>query len=288
MGEIATEFAHTERMRFHYRRHGAEDGLPMLLIHGSFASSRWWEPFLQILPDAVLAVAPDLRGCGLSDRAATGYGIEEQAVDLQALVTALAWDEFDLVAHSSGGAIAVEFTLNHPGRVRTLSLVDSVPVEGVFTPLDTYVLLEQMRTDRALLRQALAALMPTFPTTDSQEHAQAHRFFERLVDDAQQMAPAAFTAVAEALGRWNRFAEARQLTLPCLIVWGDQDVIVDRDAVTRSLLTIPGASNLEVLRGVGHSPMIEAPVTLAERIIEFLAADYDEYGAIRSSAENDA
>jgi len=273
-------FLATPALTFYYRTQGQTDGLPLLLLHGSYASSRWWEPFLAVLPDEIWAVAPDLRGCGRSDKPLVGYNIEEQAADLWAFVQALGWQGFDLIAHSSGGAIALEFALNHPATLNTLTLVDSVPVEGVFTPLDGLLVLEQMKTDRPLLRQALATLMPTFPL-DSPENS---AFFEQLGADAQQMAPPAFTAIAESLGRWNRFAEAKQLTLPTLIIWGDQDQIVGRDATTRTLIAIPGANNLEVLPGVGHSPPIEAPLLLAERIIDFITADFTNFADIRDLA----
>jgi pimeloyl-ACP methyl ester carboxylesterase len=98
------------------------------------------------------------------------------------------------------------------------------------------------------------------------------------------MAPAAFTALAESLSQWNRFAEARRLTLPTLVVWGELDEIVTREATTRTLIAIPGATNLEVLQGVGHSPMIEAPLTLAEKIVEFIIQDFDNFDEVRASA----
>ena len=112
-------------------------------------------------------------------------------------------------------------------------------------------------------------------------------FFNQLVTDAQQMAPAAFTAIAESLNHWNRFSDAKALTLPTLLVWGDQDHLVTRDAMTRSLIAIPGANNLEVMRGVGHSPMIEAPVGLAERLIDFMTEDYAEFEEVREMAGGD-
>lgn len=240
---------------------------------------------MSVLPDAVLAVAPDLRGCGASDKPDHGYEIEEQGEDLAAFVEGWGQDEFDLVAHASGGAIAVEYGLHNPHRMRTLTLIDSVPIEGAYTPLEMLRLLDQMQTDRGLLSQALAALMPTFPGIDERGSPAELAFFQQLVDDAQQMAPAAFTAVAAALGRWNRFEEARHLTLPTLLIWGDQDIVVDRGATTRSLIAIPGAANLEVLRNVGHSPMIEAPVVLAERIIDFIADDFDDFDSVRRLAD---
>lgn len=277
----------TPRLTFHYRTHGDADGLPMLLLHGSFASSRWWEPFFEILPDEIYAIAPDLRGCGGSEQSKNGYEIPEQAEDIAAFVDGLGLEDFDLVGHSSGGPIAIEYVLSHPGRARSLILLDSAPIEGVFTPLEGYQLLEQMQADRDLLRQALASLMPATPppTMTAEEF---HAFFERLVDDAAGMAPAAFTAVARALDHWNRFEEARRLSLPSLLLWGALDTLVDRDSTTRMLIAIPGAANLEVLAGVGHSPMIESPVALAERIIDFITEDFAGFEEARVFAEQEA
>ncbi|MCY3898639.1 MAG: alpha/beta hydrolase [Caldilineaceae bacterium] len=260
---------HTTRLTFNIRTSGNTDGVPLLLLHGSHATSRWWEPFFAILPDSIYAIAPDLRGCGQSTHSQDGYDIEDQAEDIAELIQSLALTDFDLVGHGSGGAIAIEYALRYSQRLRSLILVDSVPIEGAFTPLQGLQILSQMRDDRSMLRQALSTLFPSAPPPTMSEK-EFESFFERLVDDAASMAPAAFTAVAEALGRWNRLEEAHRLTLPTLLLLGTEDVIIERDAATRSLLAIPGASNLEILRGVGHSPMVESPVVLAERIIDFI------------------
>ncbi len=277
-------FVQTSRMIFHYRTHGDADGVPLLLLHGSHASSRWWEPFFAILPDSIFAVAPDLRGCGQSSHSESGYEIADQAADVAEFAEALALSEFDLVGHGSGGAIATEYALRYREHVHSLILVDSVPIEGAFTPLQGLQLLSQMRADRTLLRQALAALMPSVPPP-TMTRPEFDAFFDLLVDDAAEMASAAFTALAEAVGRWNRLEEAQRLTLPTLLMLGAEDIIVERDAATRSLLAIPGAANLEILRGIGHSPMIESPVVLAERIIDFITEDFDSFEEAREYAE---
>lgn len=270
-------------MTFNVRTSGSSDGVPLLLLHGSHATSRWWLPFFAILPDSIRAIAPDLRGCGQSTHSSGGYDIDDQAEDIDALIQALALSDFDLVGHGSGGAIAIEYALRNSQRLHSLILVDSVPIEGAFTPLQGLQMLSQMRDDRPLLRKALSALFPTAPPpTMSSDEFDA--FAEQLVDDASEMAPAAFTALAEALGRWNRLEEAHRLTLPTLLLLGTEDIIIERDAATRSLLAIPGASNLEILRGIGHSPMIESPVVLAERIIDFITEDFESFEEARDSA----
>lgn len=275
----------TARLTFNTRTSGSTDGVPLLLLHGSHATSRWWEPFFAILPDSIYAIAPDLRGCGQSTHSQDGYEIEDQAEDIAELVQSLALSDFDLVGHGSGGAIAIEYALRYSRRLRSLILVDSVPIEGAFTPLQGLQLLTQMRSDRSMLQKALSTLIPSAPPPTMSEK-EFESFFERLVDDAASMAPAAFTAVAEALGRWNRLEEAHRLTLPTLLLLGTEDVIIERDAATRSLLAIPGASNLEILRGVGHSPMVESPVVLAERIIDFITEDFDSFEEARGYAHD--
>ena len=276
---------HTARLTFNIRTSGNTEGVPLLLLHGSHATSRWWEPFFAILPDSIYAIAPDLRGCGQSTHSQGGYEIEDQAEDIAELIQSLALTDFDLVGHGSGGAIAIEYALRYSQRLRSLILVDSVPIEGAFTPLQGLQLLSQMREDRPMLQKALSTLFPSAPPPTMSEK-EFESFFERLVDDAASMAPAAFTAVAEALGRWNRLEEAHRLTLPTLLLLGTEDVIIERDAATRSLLAIPGASNLEILRGVGHSPMVESPVVLGERIIDFITEDFDSFEEARGYAHD--
>jgi pimeloyl-ACP methyl ester carboxylesterase len=273
----------TPRLAFHCRAWGADDGIPTLLLHGSYGTSRWWERFAAALAPEIYAVAPDLRGCGGSSKTAGGYSIEEQAADIASLVAALRWDDFHLVAHSSSGAIAVEYALGARGAISTLTLVSTVPVEGVFTPIDGYMLLEQMRSDRTLLAEAMALLMPTVAESAQHGSIEDQLLLASLVDDALAMAPAAFVDVARSLSHWNRFGDARELTLPTVLVWGDRDEIVDRAATTRTLIAIPGASNLEVLRGVGHSPMLEAPARLAEIFTNFIVQDFGSFDTIRDS-----
>jgi 3-oxoadipate enol-lactonase len=270
----------TDRLTMSIRRQGDADGLPMLLLHGGLATGRWWDPLLAVLPDAICAIAPDLRGCGASDRPDQGYSIEEQAADVLALLHALGWEEVDVVGHASGAAIAVEVALMQPQAARTLTLVAPAPIEGVFTPVDMLMVLEQMRHDRELLAQALAAVMPSIDREDAANAV----FFAQLVADAAALAAPVFTEIALSLSRWNRFGHARRLTMPTCLIWGDQDIIVTRDAVTRTLIAIPGANNLEVLRGVGHAPMIEAPVRLAERLIDFITEDFDDFEEARRMA----
>jgi pimeloyl-ACP methyl ester carboxylesterase len=57
---------------------------------------------------------------------------------------------------------------------------------------------------------------------------------------------------------------------PTLVVWGDDDGVVDREYGRAYALAISGAE-FRLLRGVGHSPQLEAPQVLAETVLPFIA-----------------
>ena len=253
---------------------------PILFVHGGFASSRWWRPVAELLPvDEFTCYLPDLCGCGRSRRPEdpASYRVEQQVADLAALIEQLDLNNLHLVGHSLGAAIALTYAATDPSRLRSLTLVSTPSPGGTPTPPEGYELLEQMRVDRGLLSQALASIMPA---------RAPDAFFQQIVNDAQGQAPAAFTATAEALDQWRLPPEAlAQLRLPVLLMWGDRDQIVERDGQTRLLLSIPGANNLEIFRGTGHSPMLERTEGFVEALLAFIGQDFAEYSAVRELAE---
>jgi branched-chain amino acid transport system permease protein len=271
----------TPHLRLYYEQSGAGPQ-PVVLVHGSFATSRWWQPVMALLPaEQFTCCAPDLPGCGRSDRPddPASYAVEPLAAALADLLDAQGLWDVELVGHSLGAAVALSYAVANPSRLRSLTLVSTPSPQGTPTPPEGYALLEQMRSDRSLLAQALASTMPA--------HA-PDPFFQQLVDDAQGQAPAAFGAAALALGQWRLDrSDLLQLRLPVLLVWGDRDQIVERAVQTGLLLSIPGANNLEVLRGCGHTPMLERPAAFAQVLLNFIGQDFAGNAAIRDQASRE-
>ena len=59
-----------------------------------------------------------------------------------------------------------------------------------------------------------------------------------------------------------------RITVPVLLIWGDRDRIVFHRGAKRVLDVVPD-SRLELLKGVGHCPQVEAPARFAELVLEF-------------------
>ena len=74
-----------------------------------------------------------------------------------------------------------------------------------------------------------------------------------------------------------------QVRLPVLLLWGDHDHFVLRGVQRHLLLNMPGANNLEVFRGVGHSPMLERPEGFVRVLLDFVLLDFEGYADIRDA-----
>ncbi len=132
---IASEFATTSRFRIHYLRFGPDQGEAVVFLHGNGASSTWWEETMIALPPTFRAIAPDLRGYGLSDRSAlvdATRGVQDWVDDLYALLDSLSVDRFHLVGHSLGGLTSwgVMADSRASGRLRTVTVVAPGPPCG--------------------------------------------------------------------------------------------------------------------------------------------------------------
>lgn len=103
----------------------------VLLVHGLASNARLWDAVAACLSEAGRAVAAvDLRGHGRSDKPDRGYGTEEVAEDVAAVLGALAredpgvWSQAVVVGQSWGGNVAVELAWRHPELVRGVVAVD--------------------------------------------------------------------------------------------------------------------------------------------------------------------
>ena len=74
-------FIKTSQLEMHYETGGRGKEV-LLLLHGNFASWRWWQPILKNTPPGYRAYAPDMRGCGDTDQPEEGYTIVQHADDL--------------------------------------------------------------------------------------------------------------------------------------------------------------------------------------------------------------
>jgi pimeloyl-ACP methyl ester carboxylesterase len=123
----------TNRLETHVLTSGPAAGEPVLFLHGNLSTSTYWEETMLRLPKRFRAVAPDLRGYGLSDQAAridAMRGTGDWVDDAISLADTLGWDRFHLVAHSLGGCVAWRLLGGQSHRLHSATLFAPGPPCG--------------------------------------------------------------------------------------------------------------------------------------------------------------
>ncbi|WP_424531159.1 alpha/beta fold hydrolase [Sphaerisporangium viridialbum] len=130
MNAVRSRTVRTERLATHIRETGA--GVPVVFVHGNLSDGSAWDEQLALLPGGFHGIAPDLRGYGNSEPAPVDAtrGVGDYRDDLAALLDALGLDAVHLVGHSLGGGVILDFAMNHPGRVLSLTPVAPVSPYG--------------------------------------------------------------------------------------------------------------------------------------------------------------
>ncbi len=122
----------------HGRIHAESEGTgpAIVFVHADFVDGRMWDEVRTHLAPRYRTVAYDKLGYGRSDPA-TAPVVRRQ--ELAAVVDTLGLETFHLVGCSNGGQQALDFALEHPARVRSLTLVNASPSgwqpEGDMPPL---------------------------------------------------------------------------------------------------------------------------------------------------------
>jgi len=134
---IQTAFAQLENVTLHYAHAG--EGRPIIFLHGFPAFWYAWHQQLEQFGQTMWAIAPDGRGVNHSSKpdAISAYHIDELALDVAQLADHLEIEQFVLVGHDWGGALAWQVAQNYPDRVSHLIVANAPPVSALHYALAT-------------------------------------------------------------------------------------------------------------------------------------------------------
>lgn len=103
---------------------------PALLLHGFGGDANNWLFNLEALGADRPVFAVDMPGHGQSTKQVGNGSLAEMAEIVGQLIESLEVKRVHLVGHSMGGAIALQFALDNPGSVASLSLISAAGLPG--------------------------------------------------------------------------------------------------------------------------------------------------------------
>jgi pimeloyl-ACP methyl ester carboxylesterase len=264
---------HLDGGDIHVSQDGPRDAAALVLIHGLGASTEWWSPMVPTLATSYRVIRIDLLGHGRSAKpAGGGYAVPQQGRRVGQALDQLGVEHATVIGHSTGGYVATALAEHRRDLVTALALINTGPRLDAFIsdgPVGKLVfvpvlgqLLWRLRTDGILRRGLSTAFAPGFHVP------------QQVVDDTRSMTYHALTATSRASNDYltQRPLPDRLTSLgtPMLVIFGelDQRWRSSSAALYRSITGV----KVELVPGVGHSPMLEDPPRTAGLLLSFISS----------------
>jgi len=267
------------------------NGQVIVLMHGKNFCSATWKESINVLEDAgYRVIAVDQIGfCKSTKPELYQYSFQQLARNTHALLESLSIPKATLVAHSTGGMIAIRYALMYPASTNQLVLVDPIGLEdwkakGVPSISVDQWYARELRTNADKIRQYEQNTYYAGTWSDS---------YEPWV----QMLAGMYRGAGKDLVAWNSallydmiytqpvYYELEQIAVPTLLLIGDKDnTAIGKDLAPPSVRTllgrypelakqavarIPGAKLVE-FPDMGHAPQIQNPAIFHSALLKGL------------------
>ena len=253
----------------HYVYLEGGQGEPLMLLHGFGANKDNFDRVARFLTPHYRVIVPDHIGFGESSHPQDAdYAPTAQAERLRALAQALGVKTLHLGGSSMGGQIALTYAALHPDEVKSLWLLAPAGVWSAPESEMRKVARETGHNPLMAKNEAEFAEVFSFVMTDppyiprpmlnvmAQERIGNFALEERILKQ---------------LGADPVEQRVTGLATPTLIVWGDNDRVLI-PASADILHKLMPHSQVLMMPGIGHLPMLERPQPSAEDYLRFRAA----------------
>jgi len=253
-------------------------GSPVILIHGLGRHVEDWLPTIYPLAERHRVFAIDLVGSTHSDGPPTSHSLPDLAKFVESFLDAQDTGKTSLIGHSLGGSVALQYAILFPSKVSSLVLVNSaglgkeLPLSLRFSSLPilgrwlTHPSREGIANslrkavyDPALVTEEWIQLcyhQATLPGAQDALLGMIHAFI-----DPSGMRDDVIRPISENL---------THISVPTLIVWGQQDPILPVSHAFAAREALPNAW-LRVFDPCGHFTQIERCREFNALVLEFLA-----------------
>lgn len=267
----ASRFIQAAGFQWHVQVMG--HGPPLLLLHGTGASTHSWRQIAPYLADKFTLVIPDLPGHGFTGQPPFhAYTLPGMASAVAELMTALSLSPSFVVGHSAGAAVAIRMTLD-----KILTPLGMVSVNGallpfqglaghIFSPLAKLMclnpLIPKLFAWRAIDRTAVGRLLTG---TGSVTTAEDVELYGRLFTS-----PSHCAAALGMMARWDLDSlvqDLPRLTIPLCLIAAARDQAIPVSDAKRVAALVKG-SHVRFIPDAGHLAHEEQPSAVAEIIFE--------------------
>ncbi len=268
----ASRFVESGGLTWHVQVMGS--GPPLLLVHGTGASTHSWRDLLVPLSARFTVIAPDLPGHGFTSMPARsdGLSLRSMALGLTGLLSALGHKPELGVGHSAGAAILARLCLDGALPLKTLISLNGaiLPLAGVagqiFSPIAKFLIEFDFVPRLAASRNAdPAAIAGLLNNTGSKLDARGQELYGRLARN-----PGHVAAALGMMANWDLNSlepELPRLTARVVLVASGLDRMIKPDDSFKLRDRLPH-SEVVYMRDLGHLAHEERPADIVALVIQ--------------------
>lgn len=238
------------------------EGDVILCVHGLGGTSNFWRPVVTALSESYRVIAPDLPSSGRSDNDPS-LSIASLAADLLALMDGLEVQSFRLIGHSMGTIVCQHIALAASDRVKDMVLLG--PLAQPPEPArDALAQRAGVARDQGMTGIANTIADVALSVETKRDNPNGQGFVrEMLLRQSGEGYAQSCIALSEA-----QAADAGALTMPVLLITGDQDGVAPPANVSLLDEALPH-SEFKLLEGCGHWTLTEKDQEVLELIRGF-------------------
>ncbi len=240
---------------------------PTLLVLHDYEVVTEWLPYHAALAQRFSVIAPSHPGFGASERPENIENIDDLAYLYLDYLEGLGAEPVDILGMGMGGWIAAEVAIRSSHSIRRLVLADAVGIK-ISGPtevdiLDTFILTGKQLLEASWHDQALGAQRMKLAYTPDLTY--------------EEVVPMARNRESAIRFGWKPFMHnpklrqwLHRITVPTLVLWGENDRIVRPDYGRAFQQAIPGAK-FQAIPEAGHYPYLERPEEFVDAVTAFLS-----------------
>ena len=259
---------------------GPRDAQPIVFHHGwPLSADDWDAQMLFFAAQGFRVVAHDRRGHGRSAQVSEGHTMDDYAADAAAVVRHLDLRAAIHIGHSTGGGEAARYVARYgqpEGRVAKLVLVSAVTPLMLQTADNPgglpIVVFDGFRQGLAANRAQFFLDVPTGPFYGfNRAGATIHQgVILNWWRQAMMGSAKAHYDGIKAFSETDQTTDLRAITVPTLVLHGEDDQIVPIDAAARAAIKLLPNGTLKTYPGFSHGMLTVAAETLNPDILAFI------------------
>ena len=259
------------------------EGEPIVIVHGGPGLGHsYFLPHMEGLAKEHTLIFYDQRASGKSsnDLDSSGINLNAFLTDIEAIRSHFKIGKMNLMGHSWGGLLAMQYAMQYPDSLKNLILSSSSPASSELRAKESEKLAERI-TEADKAERAKIISSEAFKQNNAKAYEQFFKWFfkkefanEALANELDLAFPESFVQNNQLLqylgadmGQYDLHEDLKNINTPTLVIYGDyESSAVAGQKIHKNLPN----SEFVSLKNCGHFPFIEQPDAYFEAIENFL------------------